>query len=211
MQSVIFTRSVISTRTRLVSTRRVCVLYTREKVWHVCMWFLHAHVISTRKRLISTRRVQFLHAECDFIGPHDGFMAQGPLVDCYILKKKKECDFTTHTRVILTRIRVKMTLTIVITTSTRVIYKRRVWFPHDCDFNTHESDFYTQSVIFTRMSVILTLTSVIATCNTHECDYNTHECNLNTNKIDFYTQRMVSTYTRLIDTYHLAKSWSHLV
>jgi hypothetical protein len=73
-----------------------------------------------------------------------------------------KCDFYTYS-VIFTR-------KSVIETRTRVIYIRKVWFPHaECDFEVHEYSF-----------------------ETYEYGLNAHECDLYTHGIDFKTNRLGS-------------------
>jgi hypothetical protein len=108
-QSVIYTRSVISTGTNVISTRTKLISTRR-------VWFPHAEcdfhilecnmtltsMITTRSSVIFTRRVRFLHVEI--------------VISTYC--------------VILTRANKITTLTTVISTCTRVISTRRVWFWH---------------------------------------------------------------------------------
>jgi hypothetical protein len=137
---------------------------------------------------------------------------------------------STYTSVILTRVRVNMTLT-------TVIYIRKSAISHaECDFYMHKSDFYTQSAIsirrvwfphtwvwFYTQSVMSTHMSVIlhAECDFHThkcnvdtcaCEYDTNECKLYTKsailhavwflhaKSNFHTQSVISTLTRGIST-----------
>jgi hypothetical protein len=93
-------QSVISTHTSLVLTL--------------------TSVIPTRSSMIYTHRVEFLHAEFNF-----------NMHECDLNTLKIGFYFytqsvvSTHTRVILTRMRVNMTL-LSVTTRTTVIYTRRV-------------------------------------------------------------------------------------
>jgi hypothetical protein len=149
----VHTHTMMNTRTRVISER---------KVWfqHARVWFIYVECELYTQSVIATRRVWFLHAECNFQTQCD-FDTHKCDDETY------NCDCNTHNSdyytqsVILTHKIVIMTLTKVIMTLIRVkitlwwthvrnfwtqsaIYIRRVWFPHV------ECDFHTQRVISTR-------------------------------------------------------------
>jgi hypothetical protein len=71
------------------------------------------------------------------------FYAKSAILTCRVLFYTQSVIFT-QTNVILTFMRVNITLTSVITIRSSLIYARRVWFPHTV------RDFHMQSVISTR-------------------------------------------------------------
>jgi hypothetical protein len=131
-------------------------------VWllHARVWLLRAEWYFYTQSVISIRRVWILHVfdrhksddtthECDFNTHKSDFYTQSAISIRRIWFYTQNVVFT-HTRVILARMRVNITLTSVITTHSSVTYARRVRF-------------HTHSVILTRTSVITTLTTVIKT------------------------------------------------
>jgi hypothetical protein len=174
--------SVILTRTRVISVRRVLCYITHSMISTNTSLMLASMrvnmtltiVIAKCSSVIYTRRVRFpladcnLYTQCDF----DRHKCDYNMHECYFNTHKS--DFYTqsalstdivwfytqsvisiHTNLIFTRMRVNITPMSVITRFSSVIYIRRLRFPHaDCDF-------HTQSVISTGKNVIRTCRSVI--------------------------------------------------
>jgi hypothetical protein len=91
---------------------------------------------------------------------------------------------STHTRVILIRMRVAMILTSVITAGTSVAIHVKFNFHTHCDFDTNECDYDTHDCDFN---------THIRDFDTYECDYDTYECENDTFECDFYMQSVIST------------------
>jgi hypothetical protein len=192
-----YTQSVISKYTRVILTR-VCVnndthdrnLYTKSVIPYAESNLHTQSVISTCIRVFSTRKVQLTLAECDFI---------------------HRVWFPTHTSVILTRVRLNMTLTSVIDTrrvrfhtqsviSTRSLVSTRANVTRKVRLSRREW-FYTQSVvsthtrvILTRMRVNVTLTSVIKTCT--GVSFLHAEYNFHTQSVILHVEYGFHTHTR---------------
>jgi hypothetical protein len=118
--------------------------------------FYTQSLILTRICVIMTLTGVIMTLECDFNTHKIEFYTQSTI------STRRVCFL--HTRVSLTRLRVNMTLSIVISTRSSEIPLHA------------ERNFYTQ-----------------CNFDRHECDSNTHEFDFNTHKIDFYTHITIST------------------
>jgi hypothetical protein len=178
---------VIFTRTSVISERKVWFLYER-------MWFRHA--------------VLFIYVVCDFLYAECNFHTQCEFeYECDYsthvwFQHAQECDFHTHASVILTRMRVNMALTSMITTRPSVIHTQRVQFLH--------AVWFLQALMWLRTSVVSTRTRLISTSriwfphaecdftrsvvssnfDTYECDYDTQEYDYDTQECDLYTHEL---------------------
>jgi hypothetical protein len=190
-QSVMSTRSVmlkrttvnttltteISTRTRVISTRRLWCWHVWVWLWHSQKWLWHSYVlkphsacrnhfflwwtqseISTRTSVIYIYRVRFPHAECDFY------------TQCDVLKRKN----------------VNTTLTTEISTRTRVISARRVWWWHVWVWLWHSRKWLWHSYVLKPQSACRNHSCVW--CSNAYCDEHTHEFQLDT--CDFKTNQL---------------------
>jgi hypothetical protein len=161
--------NVISTRSKLVSTNRIrfkhaeCSSHTYQSNFDTYVYKYDTHECDndTFERDIYTQSA-IPHAECNFYTHECDFNTHK--IDSYTqstIPTSRVLFFTqsvlsTHTRVILRRMRVKMTLPECINDTLECnLYIKSAILYAECDFNTYECDY-----------------------NTHEYDCDTNECDL---------------------------------
>jgi hypothetical protein len=142
-ESNFHTQSVISTRTRVISTLKVqfppqSVIYT-----HTSVILTGVSLNMTLTRIIYSRRVRFLHAQEGFLHAKCNFHPQSVILHAECDFHPYECNFDTcayeydsHEYNLYTK--------------SAIPHAECDFYTPKRDFYTHKRDFYTQSAISTR-------------------------------------------------------------